>query len=200
MRRNMRLLVCTCTAASLLAIAVAVASANRLAFNENGKRFTFASLEFTGGGATVRCPLTLEGSYHSRTLAKVAEALIGYINRAVFGTCTGGNWRANTETLPWHLRYAGFTGTLPTITTLKLKIIHFSITMSSNAIPVPCRYTFAELTTEGTREANGALTGISFTKSNVASETFGCPSTNTFAGNGTVRTPGGGSLIVTLVV
>src|SRR6185436_4829381 len=41
----------------------------------------------------VRCNLTLEGSFHSSTLQKRAEALIGYISRAIIAPpaqCTNG--------------------------------------------------------------------------------------------------------------
>jgi hypothetical protein len=50
-------------------------------------------MEFIGPlGESARCPLTLEGSFHARTIAKVAYALNGYITRAAVGvpaSCTG---------------------------------------------------------------------------------------------------------------
>jgi hypothetical protein len=95
-----------------------VASAGRLSVSSNLFRVTWRSLEFESAAlGTVRCPITLEGSYHARTMAKVNGALVGYITRAGIGTagCTGGRATALAETLPWHIRYRSFVGTLPRI-------------------------------------------------------------------------------------
>lgn len=199
MTKWIKIALAVATAASALGIAVGMASGNRLAGNLLIGRARLASLEFTGGGATVRCPVTLEGSLHSRTVSKIAELLIGYVTRGTVGTCTGGNARINTETLPWHERYVGFTGVLPRIETIRGKLIRPSWTIAASAIPVPCRYTAAEITRTAIVEANGTITGGTFTKSNIASETFGCPGTNEMKGTGTIESESGGPAIVTLV-
>jgi len=75
--------------------------------------------------ATVRCPVTLEGSFHSKTTSKVAGQLVGYISRVTVGnaSCTSGHSTALTETLPWHITYEGFTGTLPRITEIHILLV-----------------------------------------------------------------------------
>jgi hypothetical protein len=82
-----------------------------------------------------RCTLTLEGSFHSRSIAKVAGALIGFITRAAVAHPCGGEgemWVHNgteeplgvrtANSLPWHMTYQGFTGTLPDISEVRIRI------------------------------------------------------------------------------
>jgi hypothetical protein len=82
-------------------------------------------MNFKGAGITISsCPITLEGSFHSATISKVANALIGHVSRASIGACsTEGRASILAETLPWHVRYRGFTGTLPTISGVGLSIV-----------------------------------------------------------------------------
>ena len=81
-------------------------------------------MEFRGSmGSVARCNLTLEGSFHSRTIAKVVGALVGNITRASLGGCTEGRYEPLTASLPWPLRYAGFTGTLPRITGIQYSLV-----------------------------------------------------------------------------
>jgi len=74
-------------------------------------------MSFAGGigGATV-CEILLSGTLHSRTMAKVVGSLIGYITSARVLACERGSATIRLESLPWHRRYGGFTGTLPSIT------------------------------------------------------------------------------------
>jgi hypothetical protein len=84
----------------------------------------------------------MEGSFHSATLSKVCGQLVGYVTEATFGhPCVGGEaWALNgierlpngtipPSTLPWHIRYNGFTGTLPNITGIRLQLIGVSFLM-----------------------------------------------------------------------
>ena len=97
-----------------------VASANRFSTSSRNFRITWSSLTFVGSGveAQVRCPVTLEGSFHSATITKVRGALIGLISRASIASalCTGGTASFLTATLPWHRTYSSFSGSLPAIT------------------------------------------------------------------------------------
>jgi len=111
----------------LMAFAVNSASANHLSVSSQNFRLVWTALTFFGEGTgstenTIICPVTLEGSFHSSTLAKVIGALIGHVTRAtVVGTsCTGGRATILQETLPWHVTYEGFSGTLPRITAVRL--------------------------------------------------------------------------------
>jgi hypothetical protein len=124
-------------------------------------------------GVTLRCPLTMEGSVHSRTLAKVGGSLIGYITRAAFAesSCSGSTWRVRTETLPWHVTYLGFTGTLPNITYVWVNTrTGFDVTATFFGFPVRCSYRAG--TAKGTfaRESGGALTSAEVDASELPSD------------------------------
>jgi hypothetical protein len=109
-----------------MSLAVAGASARRIETSSQNFLAKWASLGFGDeGGVSVSCPVTLDGSFHSRTTSKVSGQLIGYINRAFVATtaCVGGTARANTETLPWHIQYNSFVGTLPAISGVNLTLI-----------------------------------------------------------------------------
>jgi hypothetical protein len=197
MLRSQKLLMAAMTAVLLLALAGAVASANRLAFNETRKRVIFPTLEFSANGITIRCSTTLEGSFHSRTISKVSGSLIGYITSALLSPCNGGNGIVNRETLPWHLRYTGFQGTLPRITGISLSIIRPSFTFE--VFGILCRYTPSTLPARNELEVGGVVVSVAASASNIGSETIGCPSTNTLSGNGNAQTGSGGALQITLV-
>ncbi|MGN6189052.1 MAG: hypothetical protein ACTHOE_09145 [Conexibacter sp.] len=115
-------------AIALLATLVSTASAARLESSSQTLRTAFTSARFTETfGSTTDCEVTLEGSLHSRTIQKVAGTLIGYIERAALGRCAAGTATILTETLPWHLRYLSFAGTLPSINRLLFNMIGFAM-------------------------------------------------------------------------
>lgn len=109
----------TLTGITMMALAISSASARSLSISNQTFRAVWNPVTLAEPlGGTVSCPMTLEGSLHSRTIAKVSYALIGYITRALSGvpaSCTGGEMTILQETLPWHVRYFGFSGTLPNI-------------------------------------------------------------------------------------
>jgi len=72
----------------------------------------------------VDCAITLSGSFHSGTLAKTARALVGYINEARVARCEGGTLTVLTATLPWHVVYQTFAGTLPRLTSVSLLVLN----------------------------------------------------------------------------
>lgn len=133
MRTHSRLLLAGFTAALTLSLATANASAGRLSVSTRTFTITWASLnQFTTGGAGfISCPFTLSGSFHSSTIAKVSGALIGRINRGTIATasCTGGRETVNQESLPWHIRYEAFRGTLPNITGYDVEVIGVKMTL-----------------------------------------------------------------------
>lgn len=196
-----KLLLAALAAALMLAASVNAASANRLVRNEGAFRVTFSPLSFVPSfGSTVRCPVTLTGSYHSRTITKTAGSLIGYVNSVTVGTCEAGTARARTETLPWHLQYASFAGTLPNITATTENLIRGSYEVQGEifGIRVTCRYTVPSQAAISNRESRGTVTSMSLGSESTSSETGGCPS-GRFSGTGSVKTPGGAALVVTLV-
>lgn len=146
----MRPLTAARTGALATALLLALASqalGNRLRFSNQGIRATYSTFAFStlateGPGAI--CPVTLEGTLHSSTIVKTAESLIGYVTRAnlqrnecVFVGGATHIWFLNgverdlnnnvvAQSLPWHIRYETFTGALPLIEEVRIRVIPFS--------------------------------------------------------------------------
>ncbi|HEX7291518.1 MAG TPA: hypothetical protein VF250_10370 [Conexibacter sp.] len=104
---------------------------------ERGFRITWTELTWV---REVRCRVTLEGTWHGRSLAKTVSALVGYVTRATIQSeaCTGGRATVLSRTLPWHMRYSSFTGTLPNITVLTFGIIGMGIGLHINSSGLDC--------------------------------------------------------------
>lgn len=96
----------------------------------------------------ITCEMTLAFSLH-RLISKVEGALAGHVQTASVGRCSGGTARVLNASLPWHIRYRAFTGTLPSPTTILVRI--FGTAMLGEALGVSCLYT-------GT--LNGIATGV----------------------------------------
>jgi hypothetical protein len=125
MRNGGKLMLAALLAASILGVAVGSAAAVKVSFNSRGMKALWEALEFTERGEfglRTACPVTMEGSFHSTRISKVRGALVGHVSRVTAGTCTGTRATPLAETLPWHLTYRGFTGTLPTITALLISL------------------------------------------------------------------------------
>jgi hypothetical protein len=128
--RHAKLALACLGAACVLTFAVGSASANRLSGTTRNFRAVFNPLSATAEGVgTVRCPVTLEGSFHSSTIGKVAHALMGHISRASLATasCTGGSATISAESLPWPISYESFQGTLPNITGVFILVLGLKI-------------------------------------------------------------------------
>lgn len=125
-------------AALLLGALVGSASARRLSFSSQTFRMMFSRLEWENGFVITRCPVTLEGSFHSRTIAKVSGTLIGLITSVPRGTCTVNEMTVLRETLPWHVRYSSFAASLPAIVQMTLDVIGFSISGRQASTGVVC--------------------------------------------------------------
>jgi hypothetical protein len=124
MRNRSKLLLAGLTVALAFGAFVSAAPARRIAISGRQWRTQVNKLRFIGTQA-IECHVTIEGSYHSRTISKVLEALIGYISRVTVDEtrCTGGSARILPESLPWHIRYNGFSGILPQITKIHIRIV-----------------------------------------------------------------------------
>jgi len=187
-------------------------------------RATWASLEFGSPTATIRCRLTLEGSFHTRTIAKVRGSLIGALTRAiVVRPCTNGEaWADNgTEVeplgtapnrLPFHLTYEGFRGTLPAIDEVRLLLSRISFVMQSSFIGIGCRgrYGRAEdniIAGAARNTATGELSTLApdstVNRLSLVEALVGggaCPTTGAFRGIGSVTVLSSGNRItVTLI-
>jgi hypothetical protein len=114
----------------LLAVALDSAGAFQLSLSNPRFRATWTSLRIFNEefGADIRCPATLEGSFHSASIRKVNGALIGAVTRGVLRneSCAGGHATLLQETLPWHLTYEGFNGVLPDITSVQLLVRRYA--------------------------------------------------------------------------
>lgn len=127
-----KLVIAALGAAVLMASAVGTATANRISVSNRNIRAVWRELTFFNedGSVTIACPVTLEGTFHSSTIVKVRHTLVGYITRAIAGplaSCRdnvgGVRARVLTETLPWHIWYESFGGTLPNNFTLNLTLL-----------------------------------------------------------------------------
>jgi len=205
MRNRSKLLFTGLCAALILAAAVSTASANHLSTNSQTFVLRWTALTFEAStGARVTCGVSLGGSFHSRTIAKVANALIGNVNAAAItsSTCTGGTATVNRETLPWHVQYRSFAGTLPNITNVALNLVGARFRIQPTG-EIACN--------AGTTQNEPGIGTIGFNARHVATEvrasgtialsgSFLCNfASGSFSGTGTVTTPAGGEIIVTLI-
>lgn len=153
-----KLLLATAAATVLLGALVGTASAGRISSSSQTLRASFSKVTFQLGGFPIECPVILEGSLHTRTMAKTAGALIGYITRADLSVC--GSATILRETLPWHVQYGSFNGTLPNISSINVNVIGASFAVRDGLITCLARSTTGAGVAIGTfnREAGGALT------------------------------------------
>ena len=209
-----RVVLSALSAALMLAFAVASSSATELAVSEDQFDVRWSALEFVpSAGSVVRCPVTLLGSFHTRTIDKAEGALIGHIDHAVVrggsgaGECTGGLATALRNTLPWHVTYESFGGDLPDIETVRLLLIgaRFEI---QNSLGINC---LATTTTENPAAGEVAVSesGQATTLSADADNSIPAPGADglcalfgvegRFAGTGAVEDRRGGLLFIELV-
>lgn len=153
-----KLLLAVAGATVLLGALVSTASAGRFSSTSQTLRATFSRVDFAGGFGTTECQVTLEGSLHQRTIAKVEGSLIGYITRAIVGTCARGSATILTATLPWHVRYGSFTGTLPSISRLVTTVSGAQFRIREPFFGVQCLASGGTAQGIYQREAGGVLT------------------------------------------
>jgi hypothetical protein len=146
-------------AAIVLGVASHAAAGRRFLVSNLLFRIEFSKLLFNNSVIGLECEVTLEGSFHSRSISKVSGALIGQITRAVTGTCTGGtatflNGAGGTmNTLPWHVRYDSFAGDLPNITRIVIQIVGLAVLLRDSGLT--CLYlSTGEFPAMGTLERN----------------------------------------------
>jgi hypothetical protein len=134
------LLLAVAGATVLLGALVSTASATRLRSTSTTLRATFPRVSFIGGFGTTECAVTLEGSFHSETIAKVPESLIGYITRAIIGgtRCIRGSATILQASLPWHIRYVSFEGTLPNITAVNTEVAGVQFNAKEPVFGIAC--------------------------------------------------------------
>jgi len=114
-----KLLLVVVGATALLVTLVATASARNLEDSSQTTRASWTRMNFSGGFGTVECEVRLTSSYHTRTMTKTINSLIGYLYEGEVTRCSRGSATVNRASLPWHIRYRSFTGTLPNITSIE---------------------------------------------------------------------------------
>lgn len=207
MKTRSRLALAALAAVLVLGAAAGVASANRLSTSATSFTLTWRELYVPNTlEEPARCPLTLSGSFHARTFTKVRELLVGYVNAAQTSICTGGEATVLTATLPWHLTYQSFAGTLPAITSVRYSLIGFSMNIHVILLGERCliRTTAVEpLPLDFERETTtGRITSVRIaTPNNIrASGEVLCPTSWTIGGApGTLEGPVGVRVTVTLI-
>jgi hypothetical protein len=115
-------------AGAIVCLGTLVSTATARSFQTSSQtwRVTYRAFEIrtTSELEAVRCPLTLEGSFHLRTIVKSAGSLIGYVTRATVGVCESGAAATVLQsTLPWHIQYSSFIGVLARITSIRANVI-----------------------------------------------------------------------------
>jgi hypothetical protein len=196
MRNRTSAVLAALAATLVLASAVGSASANSVSVSNQGFRINWARLTFSesGGGLPISCPVTLEGSFHARTLAKTIDALVAHITRAVHGGCQEGTATILTASLPWHVTYQGFTGTLPSITGVRHQLIGAEFQIEPG-LGIRClARTSASFPAAGdaNREAGGDITSLSADSELLIPVTGSplCPQYGIFSGSGEVHVLG----------
>jgi hypothetical protein len=143
-----RIALAAAAAAAVLTMTAGFAWARRFEVSSSTFRLTWSAVEFTTPlGAGARCPVTLEGSLHSRTITKTNGALVGYVTRAVANAaaCEPQVVRFPAASLPWHVRYDSFSGALPAVRGVTFQVaaaveINPCIWAASEA--APARFTY----------------------------------------------------------
>ena len=198
--RSRTLLACL-VASSLLLVTVSAASANSLSVSSQRFKTVFTELEIVAENGTVRCNLTLEGSFHSATIPKSQWTLIGHITSASVGSCSEADdvvVRLLTAFLPWHLSYESFINTLPSIVAMHVRLVGLAFSWSdwfsclyATSLGEPLRLTF-------NRQAGGELNSVATDPAYDINGrgTFCAPAR--LIGDGSVTTPGGSTVLLRL--
>jgi len=144
--KSPKLFLVTVATAVTFATLVASASAGRLSVSERSWAASWARISFVGGIGTVECEAALSHELHARTLTKTRGSLIGYMAAVEIERCRTGAATLLRETLPWHVQYDSFGGTLPSIGSIRTLIIGFSMRIREPTFGMVClaRSTAAE--------------------------------------------------------
>jgi len=184
MHKRSKLLFAALIATLALSIGAGTASASRsIEVSPTASTATFPALVFSSseGGVSITCRVVLTQRLHER-IAKTVGALVGFITEVDVRECRGGGAIVRRETLPWHLQLVSFTGTLPRITSVRLRIIRATFLLE--VFGVRCRYQGnPEGTTNGPEVTSlRADPAISIP----GGGEFLCPPSGNFAGSATV--------------
>ena len=185
-------------ASVLLAACVGVASAGRLSTSANTVNAVWTRLIFSGGIGNVECEVIVNGTFHERTISKIRGSLTGLITAANISRCARGGGSVLRETLPWHVRYDSFQGTLPNISLIRALVVGLAFRIREPTFGIECL-------SRATAEEPGAITfnldGSRQVATANASGTIRCTSFNgTLSGtSSTIGEAAGARVTVTLI-
>lgn len=112
-----KLLLAVVSTTVLFGALVSSASARNLEVSSQTVTSLWTRLSITSSAiGIVECEVKLSGSFHGRTFTKTVNSLIGYITEGTVLRCASGGATVNQASLPWHVKYRSFAGTLPNIT------------------------------------------------------------------------------------
>jgi hypothetical protein len=117
-----KLLFAALSAIILLAALTATSTARDLRTTATPIRATWTRMDMSGIFGTVECEVILGGPLHSTIINKIPNFLIGRIDRALVTRCARGAATVLVETLPWHITYSSFSGTLPNISSFSTHV------------------------------------------------------------------------------
>ncbi len=215
MRKRSKLLLTALIAVFAFSLAAGTATANRgasVTTGEGGQRILVIvpRLVFGGGFGNITCSVTLHGSLH-RTITKVEGTLAGMIESVLIDirNCTESFGVENITdvrvlTLPWHVRYVSFTGTLPTIRTARSIQLGTSFLIDFGIFGGDARCLYiSNQGMEATYDARGVATSINAIREAALPpvrppSTANCPE-GSFSGSGTVTDSTGGTVTVRLI-
>lgn len=191
--RSHMLLAALIAALIALSLAATSASASRglelsVAEGSLGRvRHDYTALTFSEPGAAFRviCEFTRTVSLH-RSIGKSAGTLVGLVNEIAVRNCRGGTIILLTATLPWHIRYVSFTGTLPNITSLRLQTTDVAILFQAFFSIARCLYRGSpQYTTTGNPITEARLDStIVVPLADESLSAIACPRSLTLAGTG----------------
>lgn len=198
MRTRSKILLAALTAALVLGAAIGSASARRIETSEQKFLVRWAPLVFNGAfNINISCPVTLDGSFHSKTLSKVSGQLVGYVTEVSVGppaSCNGGS-ATILGPLPWHIRYDRFEGTLPAITGIRVQLVGAAFLVATSVGSCLYRSNASKPAFGIVRVgAGGAVSGLQADSSAsieepAAENEFLCPPSGRFEQTGSVTVP-----------
>ena len=182
----------------LLGAFLSSAFARNFSVSEQRVTSLWTLLRISGGFGTVECEVKLSRSFHTRTFTKSVGSLIGYITEGTVLRCRNGGATVNQASLPYHLRYGGFTGTLPNITGQREIFSALEWAIREPTFGIICTVRRSE---SGTTGVTYAVSSGTITSTTVSSEGTRCEGVaGTFSGTTTnVTTPGGARGTITLI-
>jgi hypothetical protein len=156
-----KLLLAVVGATVLLVALVASASAGRLEDSSTDNRATWVHLIFRGGFGNIDCEVRVEARFHTRSITKTVNSLVGYITAASILRCASGGATVNQASLPWHRRYRAFSGTLPRITNVEETVTGAEWNIREPTFGVTCTVPRATSSTIGAALLSaGTVTGV----------------------------------------